>query len=329
MIITKTPYRVSFVGGGTDLKSFYSISEGSVISSAIDKYLYVIVKKQLGIVDFKYRINWSKVEFKNNIEEIENPIARECLRYFKIDYPIEITTFADIPAQTGLGSSSSFAVGLVNALFALSNKKVTKNEIATLAAKIEIDILNRPIGKQDHFASAYGGLNQITFKKDERVKIKKINYSKINLNKMEKRLTLFYINLKRNAEEVLLYQNKYSDEKFKTLQSIKKLVDPFKNIILKEINDDFGKLLNENWMLKKEITNNISSTYIDNIYNRAINSGAVGGKLLGAGKGGFILLYINEKKRIDVIKELSEFKYFGFKLDTEGSRISYRDKSYI
>ena len=141
MIITRTPFRVSFFGGGTDIKSYYKNSNGLVLSTAINKYLYVVVKKKLGIVEHKYRINWSKVEFTNKISSIKNPIARECLRYFKINYPIEITTFADIPANTGLGSSSAFAVGLVNGLFALTGQQVTKYQIASTAAKIEIDII--------------------------------------------------------------------------------------------------------------------------------------------------------------------------------------------
>ena len=164
MIITRTPFRVSFFGGGTDLRSFYSKTNGEVLSAAIDKYLYVVVKKKLGIVEHKYRINWSTVEFTNDINKIENPVARECLKYFKIDYPIEITTFADIPANTGLGSSSAFAVGLVNALFALEGKLASKYQIASIAAKIEIDLLGRKIGKQDHFACCYGNINNLVFK---------------------------------------------------------------------------------------------------------------------------------------------------------------------
>ena len=159
MIITRTPFRMSFIGGGTDIKSYYQKNVGKVISTTIDKYLYVIVRKQLGIVEKKFRIRWSKVEFKNKISEIEHPIIREALKYFKINFPIEISTFADIPSDTGLGSSSAFAVGLVTALTAIKGIKVSKYDIATIAAKIEIDILKRNIGKQDHFACAYGGFN--------------------------------------------------------------------------------------------------------------------------------------------------------------------------
>ena len=185
MIITRTPFRLSFFGGGTDLRTFYSKSDGEVLSAAIDKYLYVVVKKKLGLVEHKYRINWSTVEFTNKINQIKNPVARECLKYFKIDYPIEITTFADIPANTGLGSSSAFAVGLVNALFALEGRYSSKYEIASIAAKIEIDILGRKIGKQDHFACCYGNVNNLVFKSDETVVINPIVTSTNSMKKLE------------------------------------------------------------------------------------------------------------------------------------------------
>ena len=156
MIVSKTPLRISFVGGGTDLRSFYSEEPGQVLSVAINKYIYVVIKRQIGIVEYKYRINWSQVEFKNRIEDIEHPIVREALRLMEIDFPVQITTFADIPAGTGLGSSSSFAVGLMQALYALKGQTVTKYTLATTAAQIEIDILKRTMGKQDHFAAALG-----------------------------------------------------------------------------------------------------------------------------------------------------------------------------
>ena len=166
MIISRTPFRISFVGGGTDLRSYYSQEEGAVLSTSIDKYIYVVARKQISIVEFKYRINWSKVEFKQEIDDIEHPIVREALRMMDIDFPCEITTFADIPAKSGLGSSSSFSVGLLNALYALKGQMVKKETLAKQAAEIEIDILKRNMGKQDHYAAAYGGINIITFNSD-------------------------------------------------------------------------------------------------------------------------------------------------------------------
>ena len=215
MIITRTPFRISFLGGGSDMKSFYKNSPGRVISTSIDKYLYVMVRKQLGIVEYKYRINWSKVEFKNSVKDIEHPIIREALKYFKIDFPIEISTFADIPSNTGLGSSSAFAVGLVNALTAIKGIKVTKYDIANIAAKLEIDILKRNIGKQDHFACSYGGLNSFTFEKNEKVTVEPILISKKNLSKLEDGILLgVYKTKKRDASDVLKIQKSYPLSKY-------------------------------------------------------------------------------------------------------------------
>ena len=188
MIISRTPFRISFVGGGTDIRSFYSEEPGQVLSTSIDKYIYVVVKRQIGIVEHKYRINWSKVEFCNRIEDIEHPIVREALKLMEIDFPIEITTFADIPAGTGLGSSSAFSVGLMNALYALKGQMVTKHILASDAAKIEINKLKRSMGKQDHYASSYGDLNVITFNPDEKVDIEPVFYSSKTHRKLEKNL---------------------------------------------------------------------------------------------------------------------------------------------
>ena len=202
MIISRTPFRVSFVGGGTDLRSYYSQEPGKVLSVAINKYIYVVVKRQAGIVEKKYRINWSKVEFCDHIDEIEHPIVREALKLLEIDYPLEITTFSDIPAGTGLGSSSAFAVGLLHALFALKGEMVTKYDLASLAAQIEVDILQRPIGKQDHFASSYGNINVFNFMPDERVIVEPVFYSSDAWHDLQDRLTLFYTRVKRDAAEI-------------------------------------------------------------------------------------------------------------------------------
>jgi D-glycero-alpha-D-manno-heptose-7-phosphate kinase len=254
MIITRTPFRVSFFGGGTDLKTFYSKTDGEVLSTAIDKYLYVVVKKKLGIVEHKYRINWSTVEFTNQLNKIKNPIARECLKYFKIDYPIEITTFADIPGNTGLGSSSAFAVGLVNALFALEGKLASKYEIASIAAKIEVDILQRKIGKQDHFASCYGNLNNFVFKKNEKVIINPIVASSKTLNKLENNLVMFYTGQQRNSETILKKQSNVNQNQFENLIQLRDLVKISSKILLKNNFNirEFGNLVHQNWEIKKK-----------------------------------------------------------------------------
>ena len=289
MIISRTPFRISFVGGGTDLRSFYSEEPGQVLSTSIDKYIYVVVKRQVGIVEYKYRVNWSKVEFCNDIEDIEHPIVREALKLFKIDFPLEITTFSDIPGSTGLGSSSSFCVGLVHALYALSGKYATKSTLASEAGRIEVDILLRTMGKQDHFASAYGDLNIFTFNSDESVVIEPVFYTNEVRSSLERNLMLFYTGLKRDASEVLESQVKATNNKRAVLSKMRDLVNPLRDVL--SGNQDmrrFGEILHEGWLLKKSITNDISNTQIDNYYEKSLRAGAIGGKLLGAGGGGAI-----------------------------------------
>ena len=329
MIITRTPFRVSFFGGGTDLKTFYSKTDGEVLSTAIDKYLYVVVKKKLGIVEHKYRINWSSVEFTNQLNKIKNPIARECLKYFKIDYPIEITTFADIPANTGLGSSSAFAVGLVNALFALEGKLATKYEIASIAAKIEVDILKRKIGKQDHFASCYGNLNNFVFKKNEKVIINPIVASSKTLNKLENNLMMFYTGQQRNSETILKKQSNVNQNQFENLIQLRDLVKISSKILLKNNFNirEFGNLVHQNWEIKKKINKFTSNKSIDRFYNIGIKAGAYGGKLLGAGNGGFILFVCSKHNHYKIIKKLKKLTKIDIKFDYTGTRITYIDKT--
>ena len=328
MIITRTPFRISFVGGGTDLHSYYSREFGQVLSSTMKKYLYVVVRKQIGIVEYKYRINWSKTEFKNNIDEIENDIAREALRLFDIDFPIEITTFADIPANTGLGSSSAFAVGLVHALSAMNGEILTNYELSMKAASIEVEILKRTMGKQDHFASAYGGFNIFTFNKNESIDSKPVLYKSEIIKSLEKKLILFYTEKKRDASNVLKSQSKATLDKFDVLTKMKELVSPLQNVFSgNRPLDDFGKILHEAWELKRSITTNISNSEIDDYYNIAISSGAIGGKLLGAGGGGFLLFYIPENKRENLKNNLSKLFSLDVNFDFSGSRITYYDNS--
>ena len=326
MLITRTPYRISFLGGGTDLKSYYEKFDGKVLNTSIDRFLYVIVKKQIGFVKHKYRINWSKIEFCDTINEIKNPIARETLRYFKIDFPIEITTIADIPASTGLGSSSAFAVGLVHALFSLKNISVTKHQIANVAAKIEIDILKRNIGKQDHFASAYGGINIIEFKKNDIVDVRPLPISKKNRIKLQNNLIFFYTNITRDASKILKNQILKKNEKIDYLNNIKNLVSELEIILMTGRNfDKIGELFHLNWIYKKKINSMASNKSINNMYNEAVKLGSRGGKILGAGGGGFLMLYGNQKIQNKLKKKFIKKNCFKIKIDTVGTRLTYYD----
>jgi D-glycero-alpha-D-manno-heptose-7-phosphate kinase len=327
MIITRTPFRVSFVGGGTDLRAYYQNETGRVLSTGINKYVYVLVKKQLGIVEHKYRINWSQTEFKNEIDEIDHPIVREVLRKFNIDYPIEITTVADIPAGTGLGSSSSFAVGLIHAICALEGIQKTKFELASIAAEIEVDILGRNMGKQDHFAASYGNLNIISFFQDETVEVESIPYDSEKSSELEHNLILFYTYLKRDASDILKTQAEETKRKFEVLTEMKNLVQPLSETLMANGSiDNFGRILHKNWMLKKSLTNEIANDEISSYYQKGIDAGALGGKLLGAGGGGFLLFYVKLKHREQLIKALNKLYPLSFKFDRSGTRVTYYDR---
>ena len=330
MIISRTPFRISFVGGGTDLRSFYAEEPGQVLSTSIDKYIYVVVKRQIGIVEYKYRVNWSKVEFRNSIEEIEHPIVREALKIMEIDFPLEITTFADIPAQTGLGSSSAFAVGLVHALYALKGQMATKYQLAAKGAEIEVDMLGRTMGKQDHFATAYGNLNVFTFHADEKVSVEPVFYRPETRMELEKNLLMFYTRLKRDASEVLTSQEQATPRKREVLRQMRDLVPELRDILAKSVNlNSFGEILHAGWELKRSITSEISNSEIDEYYQRARLAGALGGKLLGAGGGGFLLFYVEPQNQQRVIESLQELYHIQVGLDAGGSRITYYDQTKV
>ena len=330
MIITRTPFRISFAGGGTDLREFYSHESGSVISTSINKYIYVVVKRQIGIVEHKYRINWSRVEYKDHIEDIEHPIVREALKIFEIDFPLEITTFTDIPGQTGLGSSSAFAVGLVHALHALKGEMVTKNTLASEAAHIEVDILGRSMGKQDHYASAYGNLNVFTFNSDESVVVEPVLYQNSVKKNIENNLMLFYLKSKRDASKILEVQQRATLSKMNELRELKKLVNPLCEIFSDGVElNRFGEVLDKGWKIKKNLTDEVSSKEIDYYYEKAKSAGAIGGKLLGAGAGGFLLFYAEKKNQASIINALSNLYYLPMKFDNGGSRITYYDQPIV
>jgi D-glycero-alpha-D-manno-heptose-7-phosphate kinase len=330
MIITKTPFRVSFCGGGTDLPDFYKKYNGQVLSTTIDKYMYILVKKQTGIIEYKYKIHWNKTEFKNHISQINHPIIKKTLQYFKINYPIEISSYSDIPASTGLGSSSAFTVGLVKALCALQKKPMTKKKISEIASKIEVDLVKRRIGRQDHYATCYGGLNHIIFFKDDSVKVRKITISEKNKKKLENSLALVYTNMKRNADKVLSHQYKPNKDQSKYLLSMKKDVYEFKKILSKEkieINE-IGKFLIKQWSLKKKI-NKISTKKIDKMYDKLISLGAYGAKLLGAGQGGFLLLLSNKNVQKKIKNNFKLKNFIKIRFDNDGSKFVYRSENFI
>jgi D-glycero-alpha-D-manno-heptose-7-phosphate kinase len=329
LFISKTPLRISLFGGGTDLKSYYKKENGAVMSFSINKFLYVILKKNERLVDFKYRINWSKTEFANKINEIEHPIVREVFRMFKIDFPVEVSTFSDIPANTGLGSSSAFAVGLIHCISKFLNLKFSKNKIAEIAAKIEIDILKRNIGKQDHFASAFGGFNIIKFNKSEKVTVKKLKVSQQIVNKFNKSFLVFFLNKKRDASKILSNQKKLQKENFSSLDKIKKNVFMAEKLIKKKdpkIIENFGIILSEGWHWKKINNKSVSYKVVDKLYKEGIRLGSYGGKLLGAGGGGYFLFLTNSKSKKKMKSKFSNFSTIDVEIYQSGTEIIYEHK---
>ena len=322
MIGIRTPFRMSFIGGGSDLKEFYSRSPGCVISTTINKYMYIFIHP---FFDERIQVKYSKTELVNRVEEIKHPIVREVVKKFNLR-GIDINSIADIPSGTGLGSSSSFTVGLLHALYAYTHKYVSAEQLARDACEIEIEKLNEPIGKQDQYASAYGGFNIIRFYSDGNVNIEPIIVDPLLVETLQNNLLLFYIGSIRNASSVLSDQKKNiinDDEKFNTLQEMTNLVADMNKCLVESDLNNFGKILNQNWQLKKSLSPKISATEIDNIYETGLKNGASGGKLLGAGGGGFILFYCEKKYQHKLRNSLSKLKELRFNLEKSGSKVIY------
>jgi len=323
MIISKTPIRVSFFGGGTDYPDYYKLFGGKALSTTIDKYIYITVKRSEGISDFKYKINYSKLEACNNIDEIKHPVVRACLRFLEIDIPLEIHVISDLPAKSGTGSSSSFTVGLLHALHCLKDRAVSKERLAKEAIYIEQVMLNERVGVQDQLAAAYGGLNHLTFKEDDSLIVEKILIKKEIKDELDNNLLMFYTGVSRFAHQVLEEQIEKTKNRTinNDLEQIKRMVQTGINYLSNNKLSEFGKLLDQAWQIKKMLSNSISSNFLDEIYNKAIYAGAIGGKLLGAGGGGFFVFYVEDSKKNDVRNALSEYKEVIFNFENDGSRI--------
>lgn len=320
MIITRTPFRVSFAGGGSDLRDFYSQNGyGAVVSTAIDRYMYIVIHPYF---HDKIRVKYSKTEDVDDIEEIQHPIVRECLKKVEIGKGIEIASFADVPAGTGLGSSSSFTVGLLNALYACKGKVVSKERLACEACEIEIDILGEPIGKQDQYAAAYGNINYIQFNKDESVNVSPILLTESAKKRLEENLCMYHVGGERRSGDILFEQkNNISIEaKYKNLEKMVMLADGLRDVLHEERIADVGHILHKGWLYKKELASGISSGDIDNLYEKAIKYGATGGKLLGAGGTGFLLLYSDDHNRLQ--KKLG-CRMLPLNVDREGTKIIF------
>ncbi len=321
MIISRTPFRISFSGGGTDLKEFYKHEPGAVTSTTIDKYMYITVNKRF---DHTIRISYSHTEIVNSIDEIKHPIIRETLKLVGLTDSLEMISIADIPSGTGVGSSSSFTVGLLHALYAYKGQHVTAERLADEACKIEIDILGEPIGKQDQYAAAYGGLQHIQFNPDESVYADPVICKKETKKMLSNNLLLFYTGITRKSSKILKKQKNGTKAKLNYLRAIRDLSYRIRYILIRGTNlDEFGEALHQNWLLKKQLVDGISNDKIDQYYRKARSTGALGGKILGAGGGGFLLLYCEKQCQKKVRETLNELKEVSFDLEPQGSKIIY------
>jgi len=326
MIITKTPLRVSFCGGGSDIAAFYREHGGCVLSTSINKYMFIMIHPYFheGSTVLKY----SKTETVKNIKDIEHRIFNCVLNKYELS-GVEITSMADIPAGTGLGSSSAFTVGLLNTVNAYRGKLMSKPDLAELASEIEIEYLKSPIGKQDQYASAMGGLNFIRFNQNDSVTVSPILIKKKITDELQNNLLMFYTGEVRNANEILTEQtaNSIKADNIKTLKQICRLAENMKDELEKENISVFGEILNESWQLKKSLAGGITSGTLDDIYETAINNGAKGGKLLGAGGAGFFLFYCEQENQ-DKLRQALKLKELPFAFENDGTSIIFIGDKY-
>lgn len=324
MIISKTPLRMSFTGGGSDLPGFYRQYGGAVVSVTIDKYMYITVNKKF---DNMIRASYSRTEEVSSVDEIEHKIIRECLRKLDIQGGIEITSVADIPSRgSGLGSSSAFTVGLLHALYGFKNRYVSANQLGQESCEIEIDICRDPIGKQDQYATAFGGFNFIIFNPDDTVDVQPIICDRNTVSTLENNIIVFYTGTVRSAADLLKVQSAeiISDtKKQKAQQDMVKLSYDLRGELQKNNIDAFGEILHENWLLKKSVNSGVSTSQIDEWYQRGLKAGASGGKILGAGAGGFLMFYAPQDRHEAIRHALQDLRHINMKFERQGSKIIF------
>ncbi|MFC1900281.1 kinase [Chloroflexota bacterium] len=325
MIISRTPLRVSFFGGGTDYPAFYNENGGAVLSTSINKYSYVICRHLPPFFDYNYDIRYSRREEAKNIADIQHPSVRECLNFMDLGHGVEIQHNADLPARSGLGSSSAFTVGLLNSLYALKGELVSKRRLALEAIHVEQEMIKENVGSQDQTTAAFGGLNRIDFGGRRNIWVQPITLEQSKIDLLQSYLMLFFTGFPRNASEIAEEQIKKTPEKTTELKAMMEMVDEAVNILNGNENgyEDFGKLLNESWKLKRSLTGRITSPEIDEIYDSAMEAGALGGKLLGAGGGGFILIFARPEIQPEIKKKLNKLLHVTFKFHDMGSQIVY------
>lgn len=330
MIITQTPLRISFFGGGTDFREFFATEPGGVLSTTIDKCIFVTITERW---DDKIRVGYTRTELVDDLDELEHELVRECLRKTGIRKKVEVNTMADIPTEgSGLGSSSAVTVGLLNAMYAYLGAFKDADTLAREACEIEIDVLKKPIGIQDQYIAAYGGLRMLSFRGDGSngdaaeaqrrgdVLADRLPIDPNVLRRLNQNLMLFYTNVPRKAETVLAEQRENIEDRRATLRAMHTMALEGRSLLEKGCIDDFGDMLDDAWRLKKNLASKITNSYIDDLYERAKGAGARGGKIAGAGGGGFLLLYCNREKQEHVREVLHELRELPFHLEHDGSK---------
>ncbi len=330
MVITKTPFRISFFGGGTDLPIWYEKHGGATLSTTIDKYCYITARHFPPFFGVKNRVVWSKIELIDEHDQIEHPSVRETLKHMGMEKGVEIHHHGDLPARSGLGSSSSFTVGLLHALHVLTGKPVTKMGLAKDAIHIEQNRIKESVGVQDQMAAAFGGLNKLTFAPGHELKVEPIVLSQARNQELQNHLMLVFTGMARTASEIEADKIKNIPQKERELHQMQAMVDQAIGILRSDTDiKKFGELLHETWMLKRGLTNKVTNSQVDTIYETARGAGAIGGKLLGAGSGGFMLLFVSPEQRKAVREALKDFIVVPFKFETEGSQVMYHQKNDI
>lgn len=325
MIITQTPYRVSFAGGGTDLPAFYEHEYGAVLSVGLMRHMYVTVSPRF---DKTTRVAYTQVEIANKIDDIEHTIVREALRMTGLGEHLEITTVGDVPSGTGLGSSSSLAVGVLNALYAYKGQVTSPGMLGEKSCEIEIDILGKPIGRQDQYAAAYGGVNYIRFNPDHSVDVEPVPTDPGFLRELERHILLLYTDQQRDADSILQKQSDGSADKMTVLRQMRDLAGEMRMTMGKGDLAEFGDLLHQGWELKRSLGFGITNQGVDDWYKAARENGAMGGKLLGAGGGGFLMVMAPPHKHDAIRKAVGQPKELEFRIDRRGSRVIFISDRY-
>ncbi len=323
MIISRTPFRVSFFGGGTDYNGWFNDHKGAVLATTIDKYCYITCRYLPAFFEHKSRIIYSKIEHVHTIDEIDHPSVRECLRFLDIQEGIEIHHDGDLPARTGLGSSSAFTVGLLNSLYALKGQIITKERLAKESIHVEQDMIKENVGCQDQMLAAYGGFNYIEFGGQHHLRVQPVTLSMAKMQILQDHLMLYFTGFSRTASQIAEHQIKNIPNKTPELNRMFEMVNEARHILNGDDISLFGKLLDESWQLKRSLSDKISTGMIDDLYSAARRAGAIGGKLLGAGGGGFVLLFVEPAHKHKVRAALKNLLEVPIKFENSGSQIIF------